>query len=60
LAKLVAGFTSDDLPVGISFFGPAFSEAKLLALGYSFEQTTKAIRVPVHTPLLPGDVIEVP
>jgi len=55
-----AGFTSDDLPVGISFFGPAFSEPKLLALGYSFEQATKAIRVPVNTPLLAGDVIEVP
>ncbi|MCR6652010.1 MAG: amidase family protein [Cellvibrionaceae bacterium] len=55
-----AGFTSDDLPVGLSFFGPAFSEAKLLALGYSFEQATKAIRVPVHTPLMAGDVIEVP
>ncbi len=55
-----AGFTSDDLPVGISFFGPAFSEPKLLALGYSFEQATNAIRVPVHTPLLAGDVIEVP
>jgi amidase len=55
-----AGFTSDDLPVGISFFGTAFSEPKLLALGYSFEQTTQAIRVPVHTPLLAGDVIEVP
>jgi amidase len=55
-----AGFTSDDLPVGISFFGPAFSEPKLLALGYSFEQVTKAIRVPVNTPLLAGDVIEVP
>lgn len=55
-----AGFTSDDLPVGISFFGPAFSEPKLLALGYSFEQLTKAIRVPVNTPLLAGDVIEVP
>ena len=55
-----AGFTSDDLPVGISFFGPAFSEPKLLALGYSFEQATSAIRVPAHTPLLDGDLVEVP
>jgi len=54
-----AGFTGDDLPVGISFFGPAFSEPKLLALGYSFEQATHAIRVPVNTPAR-GEVINVP
>lgn len=52
-----AGFTTGGLPVGISFFGPAFSEAKLLALGYSFEQATKARRLPVHTPVLPGERI---
>lgn len=54
-----AGFTGDDLPVGISFFGPAFSEAKLLALGYSFEQATHARRTPVHAPALPGQIITV-
>ena len=35
-----AGFTGDRLPVAISFFGAAFSEPRLLALGYSFEQAT--------------------
>lgn len=55
-----AGFTTDDLPVTISFFGSAFSEPKLLALGYSFEQATRAIRRPVTTPALPGATIEVP
>ncbi|MCP5144182.1 MAG: glutamyl-tRNA amidotransferase [Gammaproteobacteria bacterium] len=55
-----AGFTGDDLPVGISFFGPAFSEPKLLALGYSFEQATHAIRTPVTTPLLTDDKIVLP
>jgi amidase len=55
-----AGFTGDDLPVGLSFLGPAFSEGKLLALGYSFEQATKARRLPVHTPKLPGETITVP
>jgi amidase len=55
-----AGFTADDLPVGISFFGAAFSEPKLLALGYSFEQLTKARRLPVHTPPLSGETIAVP
>lgn len=55
-----AGFTSDRLPVAISFFGPAFSEPRLLALGYAFEQATRARRDPVHTPPLPGESIRVP
>jgi amidase len=55
-----AGFTSDRLPVGISFFGPAFSEGKLIGLGYSFEQLSKARRRPVHTPALPGETLTVP
>ncbi|HEY8571628.1 amidase [Phenylobacterium sp.] len=30
------------LPMGLSFTGPAWSEARLLSLGYAFEQATKA------------------
>ena len=52
-----AGFTSGGLPVGLSFFGPAFSEPRLLALGYAFEQRTRALRLPVTTPPLPGETI---
>jgi amidase len=55
-----AGFTGDGLPVGLSFFGPAFSEPKLIALGYSFEQATHARRRPVHTPARPGESVSVP
>jgi len=55
-----AGFTGDYLPVGMSFMGLAFSEPKLLALGYSFEQATHARRRPVHTPLRTGDTITIP
>ena len=55
-----AGFSTEDLPIGISFLGPAFSESRLLAIGYAFEQATKARRLPVHTPLRPGDTIAVP
>lgn len=52
-----AGFTSDRLPVGLSFLGPAWSELHLLALGYAFEQRTRARRDPVTTPALPGEAI---
>jgi len=55
-----AGFTGDSLPVGVSFLGRAFSEAKLLSIAYSFEQATKARRRPVHTPALPGEKVSVP
>ena len=34
------------LPVGISFFGGAFSEAKLIKIAYAFEQATKARKPP--------------
>jgi amidase len=34
------------LPVGISFFGGAFSEAKLIQIAYAFEQATKARKPP--------------
>jgi amidase len=55
-----AGFTSDRLPVTLSFFGTAYSEPKLLALGYAFEQATRARRLPRHTPPLPGEAVVVP
>jgi amidase len=53
-----AGMTADGLPVTISFFGPAFSEAKLLSYGYDFEQATKARVVPKFTPVLAGEQIK--
>lgn len=52
-----AGMTQQGLPVTLSFFGTAFSEGKLLGYGYDFEQATKAIHLPKHTPALPSDVI---
>jgi amidase len=52
-----AGFTAGGLPVGVSFVGRAFGEARLLALGYAFEQAVKAHRLPVHSPPLPGETI---
>jgi amidase len=48
-----AGF-SHGLPVGISFFGRAYSEPTLIKLAYSFEQLTKHRRAPQFIPTL-GD-----
>jgi amidase len=50
----VAGYPSitvpngqvDGLPVGVSFFGRAWSEAKLIRFAYAFEQTTRHRREP--------------
>jgi Asp-tRNA(Asn)/Glu-tRNA(Gln) amidotransferase A subunit family amidase len=43
-----AGFTSDNLPVGITFFGRPYSEPILLKLAYAYEQATHH-RVPPRT-----------
>ncbi|MBL8770371.1 MAG: amidase [Phenylobacterium sp.] len=34
------------LPIGVSFLGPAWSEARLLSLGFAFEQAARARREP--------------
>lgn len=52
-----AGFSDDRLPIGISFFGRAWSEGTLISLAYSFEQATRARRLPVTTPRLAGESI---
>ncbi len=38
----------DGLPVGLSFIGPAWSEARLLGLGYAYEQRTHRRRPPTY------------
>jgi amidase len=52
-----AGFTSDNLPVALSFFGPAFSEPTLLGLGFSFESRNDQRPYPAMTPAIDGHVI---
>lgn len=52
-----AGFTSDGLPVAVSFLGRPFSEPTLLGLGYAFERRVDARRDPVTTPTLDGELI---
>jgi len=38
------------LPVGLSFIGAKWAEARLIALGYSYEQATHARRLPKFLP----------
>ncbi len=47
-----SGFTDDGLPVGITFFGPSYSEPTLLKLAYSYEQATHHRIPPKTTPAL--------
>ncbi|MCG8420629.1 MAG: amidase [Proteobacteria bacterium] len=42
----------NELPVGISFFGRAWSEATLIRIAYAFEQATKHRRPPTYKPSL--------
>ena len=56
-----AGYTGDALPIGLGIIGPAaYTDGEVLGLAYAFEQATKFIRQPVHTPPLPGGTISVP
>ena len=41
------------LPVGVSFFGRAWSEGTLLKIAYAFEQLTKARQKPIFLPTIP-------
>jgi len=47
-----AGFTIDGLPIGFELLGKAFSDAKLVAMGYAFEQTGSRRRAPASAPPL--------
>jgi Asp-tRNA(Asn)/Glu-tRNA(Gln) amidotransferase A subunit family amidase len=47
------GYTRDgQLPAGMTFLGRAWDEARLIKLGYSYEQATKHRRAPAFTPPL--------
>ena len=50
--NVTAGFLWG-LPVGISFFGRAWSEPTLLRIAYAFEQLTKARQKPMFLPTIP-------
>ena len=43
------------MPVGLSFMGPAWSEARLLGLGFAYEQAAKAKLTPRFLPSIEGE-----
>ena len=47
----------DGLPVGISFFGRAWSEPLLIEIAYSYEQGTKYRKAPQFIPSLPFEAV---
>ena len=51
------GSTKEGLPVGLTFFGLAYSEPTLLGFAYAYEQATQFRRSPSSTPPLPGETI---
>jgi len=46
------GFTEQGLPLGLSFFGQAYSEPDLIGLAYAYEQATHWRQPPSSTPAL--------
>jgi amidase len=47
------GFTHGNLPAGLTFLAPTFSESTLIRYAYDFEQTTKQRKDPPLFPALP-------
>jgi len=52
-----AGFNARPGPAGVTFSGRAFSEPRLIALAYAFEQATHARVPPASAPPLATDVV---
>ena len=50
--SIPAGFTADGLPVAIELLGRPFSDVRLVAMGYAFEQLGSRRRAPFTTPAL--------
>jgi amidase len=55
-----AGFVPEPAPFGVTFSGRPFSEPRLIAIAYAFEQATLHRVPPKSTPPLPGDFVSRP
>jgi amidase len=51
------GFNAKPGPAGVTFSGRAFSEPRLIALAYAFEQATHYRFPPASAPALPSDTV---
>ena len=51
------GFNAKDGPAGVTFSGRAFSEPRLIALAYAFEQATHLRQPPASAPPLASDTV---
>jgi Asp-tRNA(Asn)/Glu-tRNA(Gln) amidotransferase A subunit family amidase len=49
------GYTKDNLPIGIQFFGKHNTDLAILKIAYGYEQATKRRKAPEITPPLPGE-----
>jgi amidase len=49
---------ANPFPSGVTFSGPRFSEPRLIALAYAFEQATHHRTPPTSTPALPSDTLQ--
>jgi amidase len=52
IVSVPAGHAMGELPVGVSLFAGAHSEAMLLRLAFGFEEATHARRPPRYVPTL--------
>ena len=50
-----AGFTTDNLPAGLTFMGRPYDEGTIIKLAYAYEQATHHRTPPQTTPPLPGE-----
>jgi amidase len=50
-----AGFTTDNLPTGITFLGRPYADGDMIRLAYAYEQATNHRTPPASTPALPGE-----
>jgi amidase len=50
-------FDPQPAPYGVTFSGPAFSEARLIGFAYAYEQATKHRTPPASTPPLASDTV---
>jgi amidase len=55
-----AGFVPEPAPFGVTFSGRPFSEPRLIAIAYAFEQATLHRVPPKSTPSLPSDFVSRP